>query len=202
MVLYIFSIVFLVSILFISSLVFIIFFFFSLSNFSLFFFSQFPKGEGQVADLRSLFFLIQAFTVIHLPPCIALNICHKFDVLFSLSQNIFVICFIISYLIHPLFKSLLGAWVAQSIRHPTLAQVMISLFMGSSPVSGCVPTAQSLEPATDSVSPSLLCPSPACALTLSLKNNLKTTTTTTTTTTVCYFPHVCVFPKFCSVVDS
>ena len=40
-----------------------------------------------------------------------------------------------------------GAWVAQSVGHPTLAQVMISRFMGSSHVSGPVLTAQSLEPA-------------------------------------------------------
>ena len=55
-----------------------------------------------------------------------------------------------------------GAWVAQSIKHPTLAQVMISRFVGSSPASGSVLTARSLEPgawslepASDSVSPSL-----------------------------------------------
>ena len=36
-----------------------------------------------------------------------------------------------------------------------LAQVMILQFMGSSPVSGSVLTAQSLEPASDSVYPSL-----------------------------------------------
>ena len=48
-----------------------------------------------------------------------------------------------------------GAWVAQSVKHPTSAQVMISQFVGSSPVSGSVPTARSLEPASDSVSPSL-----------------------------------------------
>ena len=35
------------------------------------------------------------------------------------------------------------------------AQVMISQFVSSSPVSGSVLTAQSLEPASDSVSPSL-----------------------------------------------
>ena len=62
-----------------------------------------------------------------------------------------------------------GAWVVQSIEHPTLAQVMISWFVGSSPASGSVLPAQSLEPASDSVSSSLsLCPSPIYAL--SLKN--------------------------------
>ena len=48
-----------------------------------------------------------------------------------------------------------GAWVAQSVGHPTLAPVMISWSMGSSPVSGSVPIAQSLEPASGSCSFSL-----------------------------------------------
>ena len=48
-----------------------------------------------------------------------------------------------------------GAWVAQSVRRPTLAQVMILQFMALSLTSGSVLTAQSLEPASDSVSPSL-----------------------------------------------
>ena len=61
-----------------------------------------------------------------------------------------------------------GAWVAQSVTCPTSAQVMISQFMGSSPASGSVLTARSLEPASDSVSP--LCPTPAHTLSLSLKN--------------------------------
>ena len=60
-----------------------------------------------------------------------------------------------------------GAWVAQSVERPTLAQVMISQYQGSSPVSGSVLTAQSLEPASDSVSPSLSAP-PLLMLCLSL----------------------------------
>ena len=51
-----------------------------------------------------------------------------------------------------------GAWVAQSVERQTSAQVMISQFMGSSPASGSVLTEQSLEPASDSVSPSLSAP--------------------------------------------
>ena len=52
-----------------------------------------------------------------------------------------------------------------------LAQVMISQFMSSSPTWGSVLIAQSLEPSSDSVSPSLsLCPSPSHTLSLSLKN--------------------------------
>ena len=44
-----------------------------------------------------------------------------------------------------------GAWVVQSVERPTLAQVMISRPMSSSPASGSVLTAQSLEPVLDSV---------------------------------------------------
>ena len=60
-----------------------------------------------------------------------------------------------------------GTWVAQSVKHPTSAQVMISRFVSLNPASGSVLRAQSLEPASDSVSPSL-CPSPAHALSLSV----------------------------------
>ena len=60
------------------------------------------------------------------------------------------------------------AWGAQSFEHLTLAQVMISRFVGSSPASGSVLMAQSLEPASDSVSPSLSAP-PLLALSLSQK---------------------------------
>ena len=53
-----------------------------------------------------------------------------------------------------------GTWVAQSVERPTSAQVMISQFVSSSRASGSVQTAQSLEPASDPVSPSLSAPSP------------------------------------------
>ena len=55
-----------------------------------------------------------------------------------------------------------GSSVAQSVKHPTSAQVMITWFVSLSPTSGSVLTAQSLEPALDSVSPSLSAPSPLC----------------------------------------
>ena len=60
-----------------------------------------------------------------------------------------------------------GAWVAQSVKRPTLAQVMILWSVSSSPASGSVLTAQSLEPVLDSVSPSLSDP-PLFMLCLSL----------------------------------
>ena len=44
--------------------------------------------------------------------------------------------------------------MAQSVKRPTSAQVMISWSVGSGPASGSVLTAQSLEPVSDSVSPS------------------------------------------------
>ena len=51
-----------------------------------------------------------------------------------------------------------GAWVAQSVKHLTSAQVIISQFVGLTPALGSVLTAQSLEPASVSVSPSLSAP--------------------------------------------
>ena len=59
------------------------------------------------------------------------------------------------------------AWVAQSGKRPTSAQVMISQSVGSSPTSGSVLTARSLKPASHSVSPSLSAP-PLLMLCLSL----------------------------------
>ena len=57
--------------------------------------------------------------------------------------------------------------MAQLVGHLTSAQVMFSQFMSSSPTSGSVLTAQSLEPASDSVFPSLSAP-PLLTLSLSL----------------------------------
>ena len=62
---------------------------------------------------------------------------------------------------------ILGHWVAQSVERPTLAQVLISQFVSLSPASGSVLTDQSLEPASNSVSPSLSAP-PLLMLCLSL----------------------------------
>ena len=66
----------------------------------------------------------------------------------------------------PLRGNFRGAWVAQSVQRPTSARVMISRFVGSSPVSGSALTARSPEPASDSVSPSLPLP---CSLAPSQK---------------------------------
>ena len=63
--------------------------------------------------------------------------------------------------------------MAQSVKHPTSAQVMISQFVGSSPALGSVLTAQSLEPALDSVSPSLSAPLPPPPLSFSLSLSQK-----------------------------
>ena len=46
----------------------------------------------------------------------------------------------------------MGAWMAQLVAHPTLAQVMISQFMSLSPIWGLLLLAQSLL--------RILCPSP------------------------------------------
>ena len=65
-----------------------------------------------------------------------------------------------------------GARGAQSVERPASAQVVISRFVGSSPASGSVLTARSLEPASDSVSPSLSAP-PLLTLCLSLSLALR-----------------------------
>ena len=57
-----------------------------------------------------------------------------------------------------IFKN--SVWVAQSVKRQTLAQVMISRSVSSSPALGSVLSVQSLEPASDSVSPSLSAPPP------------------------------------------
>ena len=51
-----------------------------------------------------------------------------------------------------------GAWVAQSVKHRTSAQAMISQLVGSSPALGSVLTTQSWEAASDFVPPSLSAP--------------------------------------------
>ena len=48
--------------------------------------------------------------------------------------------------------------MGQSVKCPTSAQFIISWLVGSSPMSGSVLIAQSLDPASDSVSPSLSVP--------------------------------------------
>ena len=63
-------------------------------------------------------------------------------------------------------------WMVQLAKHPTLAHVMVSEFVTSSPTSGSVRTARSLELALDSVCLSL-CPSPARALSLCLSKTDK-----------------------------
>ena len=66
--------------------------------------------------------------------------------------------------------------MAQSVKHPTSVQVLISWFLSSSPKSGSVLTAQSLETASDSVFPSFSAPSLlafSLSLLLSQKINIK-----------------------------
>ena len=75
--------------------------------------------------------------------------------------------FVVQKPIHVGLKTSRGTWVAQSIKRPTSAQVTVSQFASSSRASGSVLTAQSLEPALDSVSRSLSAP-PLLALCLCL----------------------------------
>ena len=53
------------------------------------------------------------------------------------------------------------------VNRPTSAQVTISWLTSASPASGSVPTAQSLDPASDSVYPSLSTPSHLYSVSLS-----------------------------------
>ena len=62
--------------------------------------------------------------------------------------------------------------MVQSVKRLTSAQVMISKSVSLGPASGSVLTAQSLEPASDSVCPSLSAP-PLLVLYLSLSLNTK-----------------------------
>ena len=64
-----------------------------------------------------------------------------------------------------------GAWVAQSVKCLTSAQVMNSWFVSWSSELGSVLTPQNPEPASNSVSPSLSVPPQlVLCLSLSLKN--------------------------------
>ena len=64
-----------------------------------------------------------------------------------------------------------SSWVAQLVKCPTSAKIMISWSVSSSPASGSVLTDQSLEPASDSVSPPLSLSLPhSCSVSLCLKN--------------------------------
>ena len=69
-----------------------------------------------------------------------------------------------------------GTWVAQSVKPPTSAQVVISSSVSSSPTSGSVLTAQRLEPASDLCLSLILCLplslplSCSCSVSLSVKN--------------------------------
>ena len=56
------------------------------------------------------------------------------------------------------------------VRRQTLTQVTISQLVSSSPTWGSVLTAQSLEPASDSVPPSLSAPTHSHSVSVSLKN--------------------------------
>ena len=67
-------------------------------------------------------------------------------------------------------------WVTHSVECPTSAEVMILQFVGLSSASGSGLTAQSLQPALESVSPSFSAPPLlTLSLSLSLKNKHKKT---------------------------
>ena len=105
------------------------------------------------------------------PNLVTFFLCHDFIIVSSSLGLAFVQCHTarlwvqwnwLSNTSHISFKqnSQWGTWVAQSVEHPTSAQVIISRSVSSSPASGSVLTAQSLEPASDSVSSLLSAPPP------------------------------------------
>ena len=65
--------------------------------------------------------------------------------------------------------------MAQLVKHLASAQVMISWSLGSSPTYGSVLTAQNLEPASHSVSPTLSAPPPLmlCVCLSNMNKHLK-----------------------------
>ena len=82
-------------------------------------------------------------------------------------QLIFLVTGNLGHRVPPIKTGAGGARVAQSVERPTSAQVTISWFVSSSPASGSVLTARSLQPASGSVSPSLSTP-PLLVLCLSV----------------------------------
>ena len=95
---------------------------------------------------------------VHIHKCTCIKLANDFDIYKALNANF-----------GPQFKNsfLWGTWVAQPVKHLTLAQVMISWFVSSSSTLGSVLTVQRLEPVLDSVSLSLPLPF-SCSV--SLKN--------------------------------
>ena len=71
------------------------------------------------------------------------------------------------------YCNLWGTCMDQLVKHTTSAQVMIVQFGSLSPMSGSVLTDQSLEPASDSVSPSLSAPPYSVSLSFKTKQTLK-----------------------------
>ena len=87
-------------------------------------------------------------------------------------NSVFHCCTSFYLFLLPFFLSKRGAWVAQSVKCPTSAQVMISQLVSSSPASGSVLTVWSLEPVPDSVSLSFSLPLPhSWSVSLSQKIN-------------------------------
>ena len=63
-----------------------------------------------------------------------------------------------------------GAWVVQSVEHPTSAHFVISQFVSWSPALGSLLSVQSLEPALDPLLPTPLSAPPLIVRSLSLTN--------------------------------
>ena len=91
---------------------------------------------------------------------------------YYISKYLLNICFWMSHKCLKIYRYW-GAWVSQLVKRLTLAQVKIPQFMGSSPVSGSVLTAQSLKPAWIVCLPPLSAPPHSWSVSLKNKQTLK-----------------------------
>ena len=124
------------------------------------------EGHVESSDSGILRFLPQLQLIPYpfefIPPALFTSHRTGLDLSWSASYSVFAWC---------IKEAPWGAWVAQSVKRLTSAQVMILWSVSSSPALGSVLTAQSLEPASDSVSPSLsLTLSRSCSVSVCLKN--------------------------------
>ena len=124
------------------------------------------EGHVESSDSGILRFLPQLQLIPYpfefIPPALFTSHRTGLDLSWSASYSVFAWC---------IKEAPWGAWVAQSVKRLTSAQVMILWSVSSSPALGSVLTAQSLEPASDSVSPSLSLTLPrSCSVSLCLKN--------------------------------
>ena len=115
------------------------------------------KGKNKKERRINVVFVARACLMTHLEAPSSLHQALKFQTAFILLTSILQRCMRLPFKVRYCSR---GAWVAQSVKRPTSAQVTISWSVSLSPASGSGLMDQSLEPASDSVSPSLSAPPP------------------------------------------